>query len=141
MSLTVLAVDDSRTIRDMLKLTLTEAGITLHLAEDGMHGLEVLEGDRPPMQLSLTSICRASMGSALWRLCAGSTSIGRRRSLFSPPNPRPNSRRAPCRRGDGLDRQTVRSGQARQSAAYGCGLRSTADGTGSDGRNPRLVLR
>jgi two-component system, chemotaxis family, chemotaxis protein CheY len=43
----VLAVDDSRTIRDMLRLTLTEAGITAHLAEDGQHGLEVLEGLEP----------------------------------------------------------------------------------------------
>ena len=43
----VLAVDDSRTIRDMLRLTLTEAGITAHLAEDGQHGLEVLEGIEP----------------------------------------------------------------------------------------------
>jgi two-component system chemotaxis response regulator CheY len=43
----VLAVDDSRTIRDMLRLTLTEAGFTTHLAEDGQHGLEVLEGIEP----------------------------------------------------------------------------------------------
>lgn len=43
----VLAVDDSRTIRDMLRLTLTEAGITAHLAEDGQHGLEVLDGIAP----------------------------------------------------------------------------------------------
>jgi two-component system, chemotaxis family, chemotaxis protein CheY len=43
----VLAVDDSRTIRDMLRLTLSEAGITTHLAEDGQHGLEVLDGVEP----------------------------------------------------------------------------------------------
>ncbi len=43
MSMTVLAVDDSRTIRDMLKYTLTEAGITSHMAEDGERGLEVLD--------------------------------------------------------------------------------------------------
>ncbi|MEM8630235.1 MAG: response regulator [Pseudomonadota bacterium] len=39
----VLAVDDSRTIRDMLNLTLSQAGFETHLAEDGQHGLEVLE--------------------------------------------------------------------------------------------------
>lgn len=44
MSLKILAVDDSRTIRDMLKLALTGAGFTLYLAEDGVHGLEVLDG-------------------------------------------------------------------------------------------------
>ena len=47
MSLSVLAVDDSRTMRDMLRLTLTDAGITPHLAEDGVHGLEVLDGLAP----------------------------------------------------------------------------------------------
>ncbi|MEM1064095.1 MAG: response regulator [Pseudomonadota bacterium] len=47
MSLEVLAVDDSRTMRDMLRLTLTEAGFTTHLAEDGQHGLEVLSEIMP----------------------------------------------------------------------------------------------
>lgn len=47
MTLNVLAVDDSRTIRDMLKLTLVDAGMTAHLAEDGEHGLEVLAGLEP----------------------------------------------------------------------------------------------
>ena len=44
MSLRVLAVDDSRTMRDMLRLALTEAGLEAHLADDGVHGLEVLDG-------------------------------------------------------------------------------------------------
>lgn len=43
----VLAVDDSRTMRDMLKLALVQAGITPHFAEDGEHGLEVLESIEP----------------------------------------------------------------------------------------------
>ena len=48
MSLKVLAVDDSRTMRDMLRLALCGAGMKPHLAEDGVHGLEVLdEVDRP----------------------------------------------------------------------------------------------
>lgn len=48
MSLNVLAVDDSRTMRDMVRLTLVNAGFETHLAEDGVHGLEVLdEIDRP----------------------------------------------------------------------------------------------
>ncbi len=42
MTMTVLAVDDSRTIRDMLKYTLTQAGMDPHTAEDGERGLEVL---------------------------------------------------------------------------------------------------
>ncbi|NRP30906.1 MULTISPECIES: response regulator [unclassified Aliiroseovarius] len=44
----VLAVDDSRTMRDMVRLTLKSQGIDAHLAEDGMHGLEVLEDIAPP---------------------------------------------------------------------------------------------
>lgn len=43
----VLAVDDSRTIRDMLKLTLTGAGFSAVFAEDGQEGLEVLETADP----------------------------------------------------------------------------------------------
>ena len=47
MSLTVLAVDDSVTMRDMLRLTLSDAGFDVHLAEDGQHGLEVLASVSP----------------------------------------------------------------------------------------------
>lgn len=48
MTLQILAVDDSRTMRDMVRLTLTGAGMTTHLAEDGIHGLEVLDQIAPP---------------------------------------------------------------------------------------------
>ncbi|MHB8284922.1 MAG: response regulator [Caulobacteraceae bacterium] len=44
---TVLTVDDSRTMRDMLKLALTQAGFRVVQAEDGVHGLEVLQGETP----------------------------------------------------------------------------------------------
>jgi two-component system chemotaxis response regulator CheY len=47
MSLTVLAVDDSRTMRDMIRMVLAPAGFTIHLAEDGVHGIEVLDGIEP----------------------------------------------------------------------------------------------
>lgn len=42
MSKVVLTVDDSRTMRNMLKATLTDAGHTVIQAEDGIHGVEVL---------------------------------------------------------------------------------------------------
>lgn len=42
MGKTILTVDDSRTMRDMLKLALTDAGHTVIQAEDGVHGVEVL---------------------------------------------------------------------------------------------------
>jgi len=47
MSKTVLTVDDSRTMRDMLMLALTEAGYHVVQAEDGLHGLEVLKSSDP----------------------------------------------------------------------------------------------
>ena len=47
MSLSVLAVDDSRTMRDMILLALAPEGFEVHLAEDGEHGLEVLDDIDP----------------------------------------------------------------------------------------------
>jgi two-component system chemotaxis response regulator CheY len=47
MRMTVLTVDDSRTMRDMLRLALVQAGFDVVQAEDGVHGLEMLEAERP----------------------------------------------------------------------------------------------
>ena len=47
MSLTILTVDDSRTMRDMLRMALNAAGMQVHQAEDGVHGLEVLSTCSP----------------------------------------------------------------------------------------------
>jgi two-component system chemotaxis response regulator CheY len=47
MNLHVLAVDDSRTMRDMIRLALEPAGFTVHTADDGIHGTEVLMGINP----------------------------------------------------------------------------------------------
>ncbi len=47
MSMTILTVDDSRTMRDMLKLALSDAGFRVVQAEDGVHGLEVLRLEAP----------------------------------------------------------------------------------------------
>jgi two-component system chemotaxis response regulator CheY len=47
MNKTVLTVDDSRTMRDMLMLALSDAGYRVIQAEDGVHGLEVLQGEQP----------------------------------------------------------------------------------------------
>jgi len=47
MSLKVLAIDDSRTMRNMLELALVDAGFTVCLAEDGQLGLDALENFTP----------------------------------------------------------------------------------------------
>jgi two-component system chemotaxis response regulator CheY len=47
-SRTVLTVDDSRTMRDMLHMALTDAGFRVLQAVDGVHGLEMLETDDTP---------------------------------------------------------------------------------------------
>ncbi len=47
MSTIVLTVDDSRAMRDMLRHSLLAAGFRVLQAEDGLHGLEVLETERP----------------------------------------------------------------------------------------------
>lgn len=47
MSKIILTVDDSRTMREMLFLALSDAGFKIIQAEDGVHGLEVLESAAP----------------------------------------------------------------------------------------------
>jgi two-component system chemotaxis response regulator CheY len=54
MPLTVLTVDDSRTMRDMLLLALERAGFEVVQAVDGVHGLEVLTRTSP--QVIITDI-------------------------------------------------------------------------------------
>jgi two-component system chemotaxis response regulator CheY len=44
---TILTVDDSRSMRDLLKLALSGAGFRVLQAEDGIHGLEVLQSEQP----------------------------------------------------------------------------------------------
>ena len=52
MTLNILAVDDSRTMRDMLRLALSDAGYNVVQAVDGLHGLEVLDENEPDVIIS-----------------------------------------------------------------------------------------
>ena len=56
MSMTVLTVDDSRTMREMLRLALADAGYRVVQAEDGIHGLEVLQAEAQRPQVIVTDI-------------------------------------------------------------------------------------
>ena len=56
MSMTVLTVDDSRTMREMLRLALADAGFRVVQAEDGIHGLEVLQAEAQRPQVIVTDI-------------------------------------------------------------------------------------
>ncbi|MDI3335184.1 response regulator [Defluviimonas aestuarii] len=52
MGIKVLAVDDSRTIRDMLALVLGEAGYTVQTAEDGQDALDRIDDFEPDAIIS-----------------------------------------------------------------------------------------
>lgn len=47
MSLSILAIDDSRTMRNLLRAALEEAGFVVTTAEDGADGIEKLEAANP----------------------------------------------------------------------------------------------
>ena len=55
MSKVILTVDDSKTMRNMLMLALTDAGYTVVQAEDGVHGTEVL-GNNAAVDVIITDI-------------------------------------------------------------------------------------
>lgn len=50
--LKVLAVDDSRTMRDLITAALVDAGMEVSTAEDGIDGLSKLEGAVPDVIIS-----------------------------------------------------------------------------------------
>ena len=52
MTKTVLTVDDSRTMRDMLMLALKDAGYRVVQADYGVHGLEVLQAESPDIVIT-----------------------------------------------------------------------------------------
>ena len=56
MKRTILTIDDSRTMREMLKVTLASSGFTVVQAEDGQHGIEVLEGMEIEPDVIITDI-------------------------------------------------------------------------------------
>lgn len=52
MSIKILAIDDSRTIREMLRHTLTQGGFEVYVAEDGVDGIEKLPEVAPDVVIT-----------------------------------------------------------------------------------------
>ena len=52
MTLKILAIDDSRTIREMLRMALGRAGFDVHLASDGQEGIEALPDVAPDVVIT-----------------------------------------------------------------------------------------
>ena len=52
MTVKILTVDDSRTMRDMLRMALLDAGFNVVQAEDGLHGLDVLRNEQPQVVIN-----------------------------------------------------------------------------------------
>ena len=52
MSLTILAIDDSSTMRRLVKMTLASCGYDVEVAEDGVDGLEKLDDVRPDLVIT-----------------------------------------------------------------------------------------
>ena len=56
MTRTILTIDDSRTMRQMLKVTLASSGFNVIQAEDGQHGIEVLQSMEVEPDVIITDI-------------------------------------------------------------------------------------
>ena len=70
MSLKILAIDDSRTIREMLRRALSTAGFDVHLADDGQAGIEALEQVMPDIVITDINMPRLDGFGVLERIRA-----------------------------------------------------------------------
>ena len=120
MSMTILTVDNSRTMRDMLKVALTEAGYRVVQAVDGMHGLEVLEQEAP--RVIITDINMPKLdGFGFIERVRGESAVSRRSDPRADDRELDRRRRiwrgAPARR-DGSSSRSTRSSSSTSFAAW-----------------------
>ena len=76
MTMTILTVDDSRTMRDMLKLALTAAGYRVLQAGDGLDGLDVLQNEAPQVIITDINMPRLDGFGFIERVRADSRFLG-----------------------------------------------------------------
>ena len=125
MSMTILTVDDSRTMRDMLKVALTDAGYRVVQAVDGMHGLEVLEQETPHVIITDINMPKLDGFGFIESVRRDQRFLGVPiLVLTTESSPEKKNLRA-ARRRDGMDRQAVRLGQAGRRRAPRGGLSSS----------------
>ena len=114
MSMKILTVDDSRTMRDMLRLALSGAGYEVVQAVDGVDGLEVLERETPA--LVITDINMPKMDG--FGFIEGARKIDRFRVVpilvLTTESDAEKKQRARSGGRDRLDRQAVRPRQTRR---------------------------
>ena len=69
----ILAIDDSRTIREMLRETLRNAGFVVHVAVDGLDGLEMLQEVAPDVIITDINMPRMDGFGVIEAVRAGSS--------------------------------------------------------------------
>jgi DNA-binding response OmpR family regulator len=94
MSKRILTIDDSKTMRDMLLMTLVEAGFDVLQAVDGQDGLDVLGKERVDVVITDINMPIMDGYDVIRNLRIRSTSV--RRSSCSPPKATPTSGRSPA---------------------------------------------
>ena len=118
---TILTVDDSRTMRDMLRLALADAGYRVVQAVDGLHGLEVLSSEQP--NVIITDINMPRLRRLRIHRAGPDRFAVPRRSDPGSDHRKLGGQEEPgaTRRRHGLDRQAIRFDEARRRrAARGC---------------------
>lgn len=115
---TILTVDDSRTMRDMLMLTLTEAGYRVVQAVDGEHGLDVLGAEAPTVIITDINMPRLDGFGFIERVRADPRFLGIPILVLTTESS-PEKKSCVARRRHRLDRQAFRLGQARRCRSAG----------------------
>ncbi len=92
----ILAIDDTKSLRDLLAATLRQAGHEVAEAADGREGLDQLEAYKPDIVISDLNMPNCD-GIEFTRAARQRAAGARSRSSFSRPNPTRRSRQRVAR--------------------------------------------